>query len=1193
MSKKKKHVKAPLTYDPGKGRPKEYLAYLNWQEMQALKRLNGEGPYPGPKGIPSFVLGGATTSGTAANRAMSSASQSTKTSTASKATPSGTKTTSGTATRAPAASAAAAKASASKASSAASNPGSRPSQGGTQGSVSSSAAKSSTTAAAAQAKTDAAAKQTTTTRDTNKAVSSPAVKNDISKAVSSGTKLSDITGTNTPGGSIKGALKAVQETAAQAAARRVGPFAPTPNQYKTPQAMERAMLQDLKTNKIDPAGRGKVISSIERLGEMGRVIQGEAAFESPFGQAAVGNTMFNRIDAYNEAGERLAYKGGDDFDSLMRQYDANGIRVPGTITGSYIAAVPGTPEYRKGIIALNQALGPNSYFNENASPALKRSTNYYNPNTPAGKPDWAQKSDVKVGNHYFGTAENIGKTVATARRNADANINPAGFDKRIDVASRTPDTRLGLLDSSALNSLQKSPVMSTADVARAAAYMTDPTARPYDVRTSPSVDQIRTSAPVERTSVPGLISYPNLDRPAAPTQDGVPQTGDLRQGPPVVTDPRVSITSSGYPAAPKTKEFYDRVTPTGFVGRNAALNAAIAEDMVRKINAGTIAAESPSYGPEGAAGERMLYRPSAETQAAMQQVFNQPRGMSFTPGLPAAMPVSPPKPTPRPERFEVAGMSFTPGLPVATPPSPPKPTPRPERFEVAGMSFTPGLPPQPTYSPVPSPISTGMLPPGANVPPAFRSATAGISDIPGMARAPAPPTMRGATAAIASSFGPEVQFFNDLQRGIDRTNANIAPRQEAGIKALADQIESTFTLGPSTKEVLSNPLIKDAVGWMNVETPFGVGQETARQAATNRVRKEVNKIATDLYKQYAPEVTKMAQEKIQAGAAGFVKMANMGIKAGMNFEGSLEGAKTVNEAEGEKINASNTERYSLADLAGLSSQPTPITAPQYRPYDIRGTEVRPVVQNIPEYRSPTTVPPPVDSLDAANEFANISMAGGLGMVPYNKPGSKKLGVSAEQSIDKRERDIQKYYDGNLKMTTSQEKTVDEYLDRADKAMKVTGALTRIPVGLGSKAYKKSVKEKINSYIDATPEEKLAMEKANPEVIRWATIIGEQTISPYQDYVNWATSRGLRGPTEISRDGGIYNIVQGDSDTGGGSDEEGYDEGTPSASSSSGPRPEIYYMWDLGVNIPSPGDPNYTMYMTYLAERNAAQAAMYT
>lgn len=52
MSKKK--ITAPLSYDPGKGRPKEYLAYLNWQEMQALQRLNGGNMERGPRGLPSF-----------------------------------------------------------------------------------------------------------------------------------------------------------------------------------------------------------------------------------------------------------------------------------------------------------------------------------------------------------------------------------------------------------------------------------------------------------------------------------------------------------------------------------------------------------------------------------------------------------------------------------------------------------------------------------------------------------------------------------------------------------------------------------------------------------------------------------------------------------------------------------------------------------------------------------------------------------------------------------------------------------------------------------------------------------------------------------------------------------------------------------------------------------------------------------
>lgn len=49
--------------------------------------------------------------------------------------------------------------------------------------------------------------------------------------------------------------------------------------------------------------------------------------------------------------------------------------------------------------------------------------------------------------------------------------------------------------------------------------------------------------------------------------------------------------------------------------------------------------------------------------------------------------------------------------------------------------------------------------------------------------------------------------------------------------------------------------------------------------------------------------------------------------------------------------------------------------------------------------------------------------------------------------------------------------------------------------------------------------------------------------------------------------------------------------TPTDTESNGPRPEIYFMWDVGVNIPSPGDANYTLYLKYLAERAAARAAL--
>jgi hypothetical protein len=50
----KKRVTAPLTSNPGKGRPKEHLSYLNREEMGALRLLNGNNMERGPRGLPSF-----------------------------------------------------------------------------------------------------------------------------------------------------------------------------------------------------------------------------------------------------------------------------------------------------------------------------------------------------------------------------------------------------------------------------------------------------------------------------------------------------------------------------------------------------------------------------------------------------------------------------------------------------------------------------------------------------------------------------------------------------------------------------------------------------------------------------------------------------------------------------------------------------------------------------------------------------------------------------------------------------------------------------------------------------------------------------------------------------------------------------------------------------------------------------------
>lgn len=49
-----KKITAPKTYDPGRGRPKEHLAYLNQREMDYLRSINGNNMERGPRGLPSF-----------------------------------------------------------------------------------------------------------------------------------------------------------------------------------------------------------------------------------------------------------------------------------------------------------------------------------------------------------------------------------------------------------------------------------------------------------------------------------------------------------------------------------------------------------------------------------------------------------------------------------------------------------------------------------------------------------------------------------------------------------------------------------------------------------------------------------------------------------------------------------------------------------------------------------------------------------------------------------------------------------------------------------------------------------------------------------------------------------------------------------------------------------------------------------
>ena len=68
----KAKVTAPKSYDPGKGRPKEHLAYLNKGEMKALRSMNGDNMERGPKNLPSFppadAMGSSSKAGTSTGK---------------------------------------------------------------------------------------------------------------------------------------------------------------------------------------------------------------------------------------------------------------------------------------------------------------------------------------------------------------------------------------------------------------------------------------------------------------------------------------------------------------------------------------------------------------------------------------------------------------------------------------------------------------------------------------------------------------------------------------------------------------------------------------------------------------------------------------------------------------------------------------------------------------------------------------------------------------------------------------------------------------------------------------------------------------------------------------------------------------------------------------------------------------------
>lgn len=386
-----KKIVAPLIHDPGRGRPKEHLAYLNWQEMQALQRLNGGNMERGPRGLPSFADDSASSMGT--ERQPDTSYSGNWTGSPNTGTTYGGSTYGG------------------------SDTGSNydPSS---IGSNDSGTTTDTANAAAAGSAVDAAVQAATDVANAVKASQQSAALNE--DATRGGIASINVGPMNTPvkigGGQLQGAMQAVQQ---QAAAYKPSPAALS--------AVTRGpgSVSGMIPGNTDPIAQLRSVQGItnsfndtfgtsyspDDMSKMARTIAGESLGETPLGQAAVANTMLNRVALSQEDARKYRSLGGATPESLLGKYTAYT-----NPNQAFKTSGIGTEAYRSGLAALSSAMNPQSEFSKTASPAVLNATHYYNPEQ--ANPSWGARSGREfsaLGGHVFGSVDVSPEKVAAAR----------------------------------------------------------------------------------------------------------------------------------------------------------------------------------------------------------------------------------------------------------------------------------------------------------------------------------------------------------------------------------------------------------------------------------------------------------------------------------------------------------------------------------------------------------------------------------------------------------------------------------------------------------------------------------------------------------------------------------------------------------------------------------------------------------
>jgi len=1116
MSKKKK-VTAPLTYNPGKGRPKEYLAYLNYQEMQALKRLNGNNQERGPRGLPSFPPAGAMSGGSAKSPASTS-----------KAAGAGSRPSSGGPR-----SGVSGSVSPTSGSPRGSNPSSNfgggggggggfkpgpsvgpkaPSFGGGGGSgVTNSANRGASPGSIGRS--DKAAINAVNSANTKAALKTPAINTDRSRTMNVGPMGTPVSVKAPPGGKIKGAIQGVkvpappkqdvtrgvtvptatiktsQPLSPSAARAAMGDVAPTRSIYKTVAEADRAIVAKATQTYNQRFGTNYTPDQYSRLA---KTVAGEAAGESDFARAAVANTFGNRVALAQQEGSPYGYMGGEDFASLADQYDAYRMQ-----NAPYRAAVPGSKTYQQGVNAMYQAMNPESTFSKTASPKVLTATHYYNPAEVRREPDWARDKTKfeRVGSHLFGTAEASPEAVTKARAEQLARSGA-----RIVPTSSTPE---------------------------------------------------ESGVPTPRLRPPSQ----NMQRPQSAGIESVKTT--LREK--EINDRLVNLQNpDGTRITVSVGNVYDSLVGSGVPEEDASR---IANEM--------IAAPGNEYNikspPPGRPNERTLDAGLGRNPYDVQRAIGVPRARPPQPGLGRAA-----------YDIERSPTQYS-GIERFTPPQ-----------VTAGLSRNPfdtqtagGYSGYESFTP---PVRTANL--DRNVYDAGRtpSTYSGITDfnVPNRTadiarnqfdtRVSAPEySGYGTTGYSALSGIPTPDSVGLLPS--DSSYKGVFGLAKSGVNALTGGLKTlsmpeTYKMPEAAAEGLRNwGLAK------GIETPKNLYEEAMSLYSDSKADADLIKAATPF--------AESLRNKVVSGVSGLQE----------SYKNALsEAQKKSQPAKTDSIKPNGVP--SEDDMPSVDTSTTQISVgPKLETIDkivedqnnLTKQEKDELKRILSEAASNDNVEWSTDDFNEMIDEAKRNLASGGGRAPPESQPAPEGGYPLTSMGTAPVVDMPQ-----ISLTPEQAEEVGNRVERGKTAIRVAGS--RVP-GLGGflgGKYEESVKKKLDNYVLATPEQRAEMERKDPSLTAWAGIIGETPQLDRSNYTNWADKSGLRAPP--SREGGRDN--SGIASLGGRPKGDETTTPTPDTPSTTpGRRPDIYYMWDLGVNIPSPGDPNYTQYQTYLAERLAAQRAM--